>query len=324
MRREDWLRAQDRKRRVLAWAATAAAYLLALGLVLLVEGFRVEEVSDYAGPVRVSLGSPEGNAARGLLESPPELSEPPAPAPAEPTPPEPAAAAPTSPATPAPAAPAQPKAPAAAKPAPAAAKPAPAATASAAAAPSAPAAPTSPPPPEVARGTEAGNDYETSFGGDSGLIRRSLKVPIYRYLPPPFYLDQKYVDSIAGLPDAVNPMPEEARRRLLITYYAKSGDVWKQKLPVPLDVRERLWVVLEEAGFDPRRADYKLNNPKPITLSFTMVPIKNQMPELRDLRIIESSGFPDLDEAVMYGFQKAGFSSDATKAVTGRFVYRFN
>ena len=133
MRREDWLRAQDRKRRALAWAATAAGYLLALGLVLLVEGFCVEEVSDYAGPVRVSLGSPEGNSSHGLLEPPPELSEPPAPAPAEPTPPEPAAAAPTSPATPAPAAPAQPKAPAAAKPAPAAAKPAPAATASAAA-----------------------------------------------------------------------------------------------------------------------------------------------------------------------------------------------
>ncbi|MBL8966390.1 MAG: hypothetical protein JNG85_05220 [Spirochaetaceae bacterium] len=315
--REDWLRSQDRRRRLGSWGLTAAGYLLVAGLVLAVEGFRVEEVSDFAGPVMISLGSPEGSAAPGAeaptvapaLPAPPEPAPPPTPPPADPK-----AVSASPAATPPP------------KPAPKpAAKPAPAPPAPAQVA-SQPAPPAPPAPPAAVKGSEAGNDYETNFGGSSDRVARSFYVPIYRYMPPPLYVSEAVAARVpGGAAGSKSPMGSEERKRIFQASYARSADGWMLKAPVALRARDALWFVLEDAGYDVAKADYKAGKPlKPVVLMFTVAPGKaGAMPSLEDLRVVESSGYADIDEAVLYGFRQAGFSSTADRPVTGRFVYRF-
>ncbi len=327
MTREVWLKGQDRRRRLLSWGAAAAAYLLAFGTLALVEALKVETYTDFSGPVMVRLGSPEGQSERGVVEpmvplqpepSPPSVPESVAPA---------AAPRPIAPASPPPPKQTAPKQQPAAAAAPSTASAAASAASSAASSSSAAAtAQPAPPTPEVARGSEAGNDYETSFGGEAGKIRRSLYVPIYRFLPPPLYLDPWVLESAKAGPNARSPMTTEERRRIIERFYAKPGNVLSLKAPVPLAEREALWLVLEDAGYDPARADYKIGKTlKPVVLSFTVAPAatKEAMPSLAEVEVLESSGYADLDEAVLYGFRKAVFSSDAARPVTGRFIYRF-
>lgn len=330
--RADWLRLQDRRRATFSWGLTLAFYALAFGAALVFEGSRVPELADTLGPVMVRLGRPEGSEsplASSILTSPPARI--PAAAAAS------APAAPASPAAPPPktvevpskaAPPAQPKAPAqpaaqaAARAQPAPASAAPPEPAREGAAPSPAAAEVGP---VIAKGSEAGNSYSASVGGASGQVARSLYIPIYRYMPVPMYVDSRVADKLLD-PASGSFVPLAERTRLFREAYVKEGEDWRLKAPLPLPRREPLWTILEEAGYVVARADYKAGKAlSPVVLVFTVTPgVGYANPSLTDVKITQSCGYSDIDEAVLYGFRQAVFSSSAKTPATGKFTYRFD
>jgi outer membrane biosynthesis protein TonB len=346
--RADWLRLQDRRRAAVSWSLTAALYAVAFGAALIIGGAEVHELADTVGPVMVRLGRPDGSEsplASSILTSPPAkipatataaTAQPlKAPSKTVEVPPKAAALAP----------PAQPKA--AARPEKTApTKPAPAvpSSPSSAAAPSSSPSPTASSPsatkalpgtaaaeataevgPVIAKGSEAGNSYSASVGGSSGQVARSLYIPIYRYMPLPMYVDDrvavKVLDPASG---SFTPLAE--RTKLFKSNYVKDGDAWRLKDPLPLSRREALWTILEEAGYVVSRADYKAGKVlSPVVLVFTVTPgVGYANPTLTDVRITQSSGYSDIDEAVLYGFKEAVFSSSSKTPTTGKFTYRFD
>jgi len=52
-------------------------------------------------------------------------------------------------------------------------------------------------------------------------------------------------------------------------------------------------------------------------------PGAGRVPELEDVLLESSSGYSDIDTAVLYGFRKAEFSNSGSDSVSGRFTYRF-
>jgi outer membrane biosynthesis protein TonB len=360
--RADWLRLQDRRRAAVSWGLTVALYSVAFGAALIIGGAEVHELADTVGPVMVRLGRPDGSEsplASSILTSPSAkipaaipsaaATAPPAttaattqsakaPSTAVAVPPKAAALAP--PAQPQKAT--QPEKAAPSKPVPSApsapAAPGPAATASPPASPSASASSpagtassgaaagaTAEVGPVIAKGSEAGNSYSASVGGSSGQVARSLYIPIYRYMPLPMYVDERVAAKVLD-PASSSFTPLAERTKLLKDNYVKDADAWRLKDPLPLSRREALWTILEEAGYVVSRADYKAGKVlSPVVLVFTVTPgVGFANPTLTDVRITQSSGYSDIDEAVLYGFKQAVFSSSAKTPTTGKFTYRFD
>jgi len=328
--RAEWLRLQDRRRATFSWGLTLALYALAFGAALIFEGSQVRELADTVGPVMVRLGRPEGSEsplASSILTSPPARL----PA-ATATPAAPPAAPPSAKAVEVPSkAPARPKTPAQPE---APAQTGPQAAASATAAPPAPEtaqAGTAPSTaaaevgPVIAKGSEAGNSYSASVGGASGQVARSLYIPIYRYMPVPMYVDARVADKVLD-PASTSFTPLSERTSLFKDVYVREGDAWRLKSPLALSRREALWTILEEAGYVVSRADYKSGKVlSPVVLVFTVTPgVGYANPTLTDVKITQSCGYSDIDEAVLYGFRQAVFSSSAKTPTTGKFTYRFD
>jgi outer membrane biosynthesis protein TonB len=313
-----------------------ALFSLTFGAALIFKGAQVQELADTLGPVMVRLGRPEGSEsplASSILTSPPAkipatTAAPAAAASAKPAaPPAKTVEVPSKAAPPSqPAAVAQPKTPA--QPA---AQSKPAASAPAAPAPEAPREGTAPSPasaevgPVIAKGSEAGNSYSASVGGASGQVARSLYIPIYRYMPVPMYVEARVADKLLD-PASGSFVPLAERSRLFREAYVKEGEVWRLKAPLPLPRREPLWSILEEAGYVAARADYKSGKVlSPVVLVFTVTPgVGYANPTLTDVKITQSCGYSDIDEAVLYGFRQAVFSSSAKTPATGKFTYRFD
>lgn len=336
--RADWLRLQDKRRATLSWGLTVGLYALAFAAALIIEGSQVRELADTLGPVMVRLGRPEGSEsplASSILTSPPARipaatpaapaspAAPPAPPSAKavevpkkakPSPQAKTPAQPSAGAQPEKAVPAQPApgAPAATAPVAASAQPE-GSTASAEAG------------PVIAKGSEAGNSYSASVGGASGQVARSLYIPIYRYMPLPMYVDARVADKVLD-PASGSFTPIAERSKSFKENYVKEGDVWRLKSPLPLPRREPLWTILEEAGYVAARADYKSGKVlSPVVLVFTVTPgVGYANPTLTDVKISQSCGYSDIDEAVLYGFRQAVFSSSAKTPATGKFTYRFD
>lgn len=330
MTRTEWLREQDRKRLALSWLSSALFYVLAAILLVLLGILRIDEVSEYSGPVMIRLGQREGveseprpvespdstERAPDVESLPPEPSEP-APAPVD--------AASVSP-DPSPS-PAPSPAPGAAVPKPA---PAPAPTAPST---PAPAVPQTPPAPPVIKGSEMGNSYETTFETSSGTISRSLYEPVWLYMPLPESIDEFIYRGIEARKDRYPDEAERAKateelKREFEKWYAHSLKYpypWYSRGEVPLPERPRLWLMLQAAGLDfAKEADYRLRpGLRPVELSFRLTSAATGSPRLEEVRLVSSSGYPDIDEAVLYGFRQASFSNAADRSVTGRFVYRF-
>ncbi len=302
--RQAYIREQERRRSLTSLGISFALYAAAL-LVLWLAGLGRElEFSEYAGPVLIRLGEPEG------VEVPaPRAPDLPEPEPQAPPPPPPAPA------------------PAASVPAP---KPSPAATAK-----TAPAKASESPPPAPTpivrstegapagpvRGEEHGNSHETSFEASSGRVGRSLYVPIWTYMPLPTTVDNRVYDRIPG--DGFRTASE--RKARFRSYYEYEGGAWKLKSTVSLDQRQGVWLMLENGGYDIARAEYKQARAlSPVRIRFRVGPTQgNRPPVLENAEILESSGDSGIDEAVLFGFRRASFSNDSDKSVTGRFTYRF-
>ena len=94
------------------------------------------------------------------------------------------------------------------------------------------------------RGAEMGNALSTTFGASQGTVGRNLYVPIYYYMPLP----ERVSDSV---------YQRIGTKSTFETLYQKSGSTWTLKSSVPLPSRGDYWRMLEDAGLDPAKADYK-------------------------------------------------------------------
>lgn len=304
--RDDWLRLRERKRMAISWSTALGAWLLALLVAALLSSFGIKELADYSGPVIVRLGSPEGADA----PRPKPIVEPVAvPAAAVAAPETPVAAAPASAPKPAagpkPAVPAKPPS-----------VPAPVAAASA----------STPPAPVVLRGSENGNSYDMTFDSSSGKAGRSLYIPIVLFMPLPFELSPSLYDAI---PDLAGLQGTAAKRKAVFeaSYAKNQKGNWQLKgnRQPEYDARPELWTMLEGAGYSLKEAEYKSGKYlKPVEVLFKVSQAgPSGIPRLEDVLLESSSGYSDIDAAVLYGFRKAEFSNSGPASISGRFTYRF-
>jgi len=311
--RTAWIRVRERKRSAISWSAALGFYLVVMAVAALVASFRIEDLADFSGPVIVRLGSPEGVDAPRPVEQPvpaPEPARPVQPEPPVPTPPQPAlASAPKTAPTP---------------------KPVPSAATTPAAQPavSQPAVAT-PPPPIVIKGSESGNSYDMTIDAGSGRAGRSLYEPINLFMPLPTEVTSDVFNRIPdriGLPGTAEQRKQEFNK----SYALNTKGNWQLKgnKQPDYDLRPSLWTMLEDAGYDLKNAEYKMGKHlRPVVILFKISAATTETrgaPKIEEV-IVEGSGsgYSDIDEAVLYGFKKAGFSNSGAISIQGRFTYRF-
>ncbi|MBN2875035.1 MAG: hypothetical protein JXM71_08060 [Spirochaetales bacterium] len=296
--RDEWLRLRERKRAAVSWSAALGLYLVIFLMLIALSSLATVELADYSGPIIVRLGVPEG----ADVPTPPPVPE-----------------TPITPALPdTPVAPAPKTTPATPKPVPVAPKPE-TPVERVAAAPPAPA-------PLVLRGSENGNSYDMTFESSAGVAGRSMYVPIVLFMPLPFELDDAVYAAIPDLAGLPGTAPE---RRLAFErfYEKKPAGTWQLKrLKQPdYDDRPELWTMLEDAGYSLKNAEYKEGKHlRPVEILFKVsTAATGRTPVLEDVLLESSSGYSDIDAAVLYGFRRAEFSNSGTKSISGRFTYRF-
>ncbi|HEY9054163.1 MAG TPA: energy transducer TonB [Rectinemataceae bacterium] len=170
--------------------------------------------------------------------------------------------------------------------------------------------------------SEKGNSSETALGGAQGTVGHNLYVPIYSNLPLPKTLPLSIYEAIPPMVQPPNTIiyTAQERRKSFLLFYEFDGSAYRLKSDVPLDNRERLWQILEDAGYDASRAEYKQGRSlRPVVIGFT-VTRDNQ---LKGVEVLESSGDSDVDRAVLYGFKRAAFWNRTGETVPGRFTYKF-
>ncbi len=170
--------------------------------------------------------------------------------------------------------------------------------------------------------SEKGNSSETALGGAQGTVGHNLYVPIYANLPLPKTLPLSIYEAIPPLTQPPNTIiyTAQERRKSFLLFYEFDGSAYRLKSDVPLDNRERLWQILEDAGYDATRAEYKQGRTlMPVVIGFTVTKDNH----LRGVEVLQSSGDTDVDKAVVYGFKRAAFWNRTGETVPGRFTYRF-
>jgi len=178
------------------------------------------------------------------------------------------------------------------------------------------------------KGETYGNTHLLNLESAGGQAGRNLWTPIYLYMPMSHSLDQILLAQATGDPSL--GITAEDDRRLLLRYYRKTSDGRLElKVPlVPLDERPDLWIALERMGYDLSRAEYKTKwSLDPVEIHFTVSSSDTNnggsRVELIDLTIEKSSGIPQIDQAVLYGLTRSSYYNDSERELKGRFVYRF-
>jgi hypothetical protein len=169
---------------------------------------------------------------------------------------------------------------------------------------------------------EKGNTVETTLGGSSETVGQSLYVPIYLSMPLPSVVSAELFNAIPNeiIPPNTLVSSAESRKRAFLNYYTKSGNSYRLTSPIPLEVREKLWEMLEDAGYKVEQADYKAGRTlNPVVIGFSVTKDR----QLKGVELLQSSGDPDIDAAVLYGFKRASFWNKSGETIQGRFVYRF-
>ena len=176
----------------------------------------------------------------------------------------------------------------------------------------------------VVKGSETGNSMETIFQGGAGHVGRSLYVPIYLYMPLPARLFSSLVAKIPGSQDGFETAQQ--RKDELLAFYQREGSSWRLTAQPPFDSRPRLWLSLQDAGYNLADAEYKQGNTlTPVTLSFTLsAPHNGQPPVLLKVTLDRSSGNAAVDAAVLYGFRMSAFANGTGKDAQGLFTYNFD
>ncbi len=317
-RESEYVRRENRKRTLTSWGSALLIYLILISGYWAWEHFVRKDISMSQGPVLIRLGEPEGADVPQPVpprETPEET--PPEPEETQPqTEPEPEIAPVEQPAV-EPTLPAEKVTPDTPEPTPS----------------EKPAVKTAPPaPPEPIRGSDKGNNYELNSEG--GEIGRSLWVPIAQYMPLPRTIE-KIITADGGLesllnsvqPDAFDLYTAEQNRTLLLKYYdKKAGGVLELSRPVPMMERPDLWAILERAGYDMRSPEYKTTRTLlPVTINFSVIPSGSTVAnKLDNLELVRSSGYEDIDEAVLFAFEQSSYYSKTDEPIKGRFTYRFS
>lgn len=172
------------------------------------------------------------------------------------------------------------------------------------------------------RKAEKGNSMETKLGGMHGTVGQSLYVPISDCMPLPVSIPAKVFEAI---PDQVQPpntviYTAQARKKAFLMYYEPAGASYRAKADIPVSQRGPLWQMLEDAGYDSANAEYKSSRTlAPVVIGFTV----SKDRQLKGVEILQSSGDPEIDRLVLYGFKLAAFWNKTGETVAGRFIYRF-
>lgn len=329
---------EQRKRTIVAWVLTVVFYAALFGTALLLRYLLPDSFEISNRPLIVNLVEvPQTNAGRGSpveVRTPEPSVEKPAPPPAAAPATKKATPAPATPpvpaATPQPSAPAQPATPrAAVEEPPAPYVPGPRApgsrvssSESSVALPGVGQVPWGTGSAVTIRKSEKGNSVETMLGGSSDMVGQSLYVPVYLGMPLPESLPRSIFEAIPDeiIPPSTVVTSAAARKKAFLMYYEQAGDLMRRKADIPLEVREKLWEMLEDAGYDITQADYKAGrNLNPVVIGFSVTRDR----QLRGVEILQSSGDPVIDEAVLYGFRRSTFWNKSGENIQGRFVYRF-
>jgi TonB family protein len=170
--------------------------------------------------------------------------------------------------------------------------------------------------------SEKGSSSETTLGGPQGKVGQNICQPVYSSLPLPQTVPASIYKAIPDLivPPNVVIYSAQARQRAFLNYYELDGTGYKLKSKVPLEQREPLWQILEDAGFDPAKTDFREGRTlNPVVIGFTVTK-DNQ---LRGAEVLQSSGDAQIDEAVLYGFKRCVFWNKTGETVPGKFTYRF-
>lgn len=169
----------------------------------------------------------------------------------------------------------------------------------------------------IVRKAERGSGIETAFGGAKGTVGHNIYVPVSDFMPIPISVPASVFERAIA-----NEKPETAsqRKRDFLTYYELKGDMYVMKKEVPLEKRGLIWPLLDDGKYDMTQAEYKKGkNLSPVIIGFTITK-DNQ---LKDVQILQSSGDPELDLAVQYGFTRASFWNKTGDTVPGKFTYYF-
>ncbi len=172
------------------------------------------------------------------------------------------------------------------------------------------------------RKSEKGSSSDTTLGGSQGTVGQNIYQPVYSSLPLPRTVPASVYNAIPDLivPPNVVIYSAQARKRAFTAYYEFDGTTYKLKADVPLEQREPLWQILEDAGYEPAKVEYRQNKSlNPVVIGFTVTK-DNQ---LRGAEILQSSGDSQIDQAVLYGFKRSVFWNKTGETVPGRFTYRF-
>jgi hypothetical protein len=167
----------------------------------------------------------------------------------------------------------------------------------------------------IVSGSEKGNSLETVLGARAGKAGRILYVPIYLYLPLPRSVGASVVGRI----------PAEYRSAFF-KLYASSGDSWVMRRETAIPERDEIWLALEKGGYDFSTADYLAGGSlKPVVLSFVVTPgTGGTKSQLEAVTVSSSSGDPQVDAAVVYGFGRASFFNATDGTISGTFTYQFS
>jgi hypothetical protein len=328
--RTAFVRSQDRKRTAISWGSALLLYAAVAGAFWIAGLLKTDALSAYSGPIMVRIGSPEGvdETSTTLPAAPRVTAQPAAPAPAAPAVAPPTAAPSTPAVAPTPATPGGVQA--APQTAPSETAP-PATTAEAEAisgagtmeAPSSTAGSPLGSGSVTLKGSEQGNSFQTSYDSGSGKIGRSLYVPIYLYMPLPQIVEKTLYAAIPASRDGLQTT--ERRKLEFRDLYEQSGDTWRLKSQPSFDARPGVWIMLGDAGYPMSKADYKTGkNLKPVVLKFRVsASLANQTPTLLAVEVASSSGYSELDDAVIFGFRQAAFFNASNLNVSGEFTYWF-
>jgi TonB family protein len=170
--------------------------------------------------------------------------------------------------------------------------------------------------------SEKGNSMETKFGGAQGTVGQNIFSPVYYSFPLPKTISSEIFNAI---PDLVQPpntviYTAQARKKAFLAFYEYDGANYRLKSDVPPANREPLWQMLEDAKYDSSIAEYKQGRVlMPVVLGFTIT----RDNQLKGVEILQSSGDPEIDRSVVYGFRRAAFWNKTGETVPGRFTYRF-
>ncbi len=175
----------------------------------------------------------------------------------------------------------------------------------------------------VQSGRESGNSHETTFDSDSSKIGRRAYFPIAQFMPLPNILTDAVYNSVSG--DITGFDDPDYNRNLIDKFYSKNLNNYVLVREIPLQDRPYLWAIIEKAGYDLNKAEYKLGTKlKDVIIAFEINGNSNGANAIKSAEVITSSGNKEIDEAVLYGFKQSTYSNSTDEIVKGRFKYTFN